>query len=573
VSSWFSRVAPNGRHWVGGNGTLTLGGQDDGPGQDIGAGYGPKWIDDASFLATIGADLVYISLTGARAVLNSIGCVYFDVAPDGRWMLENNDPQRIVWHDGGVWPGYSTPAISNTRWAALAHDLATLYAGTGQGQNGIAIDRPCLEPRLSGDVLVWRKDGQIFGQVEHEGPVIELTIEGEFHFWPVPVVVDGKPYVLTNTNTGRLLFYPFPGPDTKPTKGYEVARGITDFADAQAIDARFVRVVWSEKGEHRERTVDLTAPMVDLAAPATVPDIPWTSAPVGTPFDIEPMVRGSATAERDGVLWYRKGDPVNGDPWGAWLDYDETANLLGLLADSSTGQLRANGTRVNAMWFEGTRTWMPLQGLSGWSADYDCTFVWQDGTRTAEYVHVGMEAGYARFNGVDVFYRHLYDPRRRDPTNAKRKTGYLEYSYYDHVREQAWDELRDDQNGVPQLKRRVQPVPFTGKEVFEPPPRPQPYGSIAPVPGAPPTITIRDYWPRSGATPLTWQATAVTTGKVERIVWRWRKQGTKAWIKKDDDTHTTVTFSEPGTWEIGVDVYGPTGSDGTATPRLIVVTA
>ena len=98
-------------------------------------------------------------------------------------------------------------------------------------------------------------------------------------------------------------------------------------------------------------------------------------------------------------------------------------------------------------------------------------------------------------------------------------------------------------------------------------------GCYQPVaPHATPTITIRDdYGPREGRAPLTWAAHAVTTGNVTRIVWRWRKQGSAAWTKKEDDAETRVTLSEPGTYEIGVDAYGPGGSDGTALPRLIVV--
>lgn len=102
-------------------------------------------------------------------------------------------------------------------------------------------------------------------------------------------------------------------------------------------------------------------------------------------------------------------------------------------------------------------------------------------------------------------------------------------------------------------------------------PTPGCYRALA-APQAKPTITIRDdYGPKAGRAPLTWRATAMTTGELTRIVWRWRRQGAKAWETKDDDVQTTVTLKEPGTYEIGVDGYGPGGSDGTAIPRLIVV--
>lgn len=92
------------------------------------------------------------------------------------------------------------------------------------------------------------------------------------------------------------------------------------------------------------------------------------------------------------------------------------------------------------------------------------------------------------------------------------------------------------------------------------------------APHAKPTITIReDFGPKSGRAPLTWQATALITGDVTRIVWRWRKQGDTTWLKKTDDAHTTVTLTEPGVYQIGVDAFGPGGSDGTAIPRIITV--
>jgi hypothetical protein len=102
-------------------------------------------------------------------------------------------------------------------------------------------------------------------------------------------------------------------------------------------------------------------------------------------------------------------------------------------------------------------------------------------------------------------------------------------------------------------------------------PTPGCYRPLAPL-HAQPTVTIRDdYGPREGRAPLIWAAHAVITGDVTRIVWRWRKQGQTDWTKKQGEADTRVTLTEPGTYEIGVDAYGPGGSDGTAVQRLIVV--
>lgn len=253
---------------------------------------------------------------------------------------------------------------------------------------------------------------------------------------------------------------------------------------------RYLLGTWGKEGV-RIALIEAT----DFATPAppvdpTLPDIPWTSDPVGTPFDIEQLIRGSATAEQNGVLWYRKNDPVQGDPWGAWLDIDAAGNV-GLLADSSTGQATADG-RINWMYFDGPRLWMPLKGLSGWHAEYDTDFVWRDGIRTHEHIRVVMESGYGRYDGIDVFYRHTYDPRHQDPSKP-RKAGLLEYSYYSRLKEERFEEHRDDDHGVPQFVRAVQPVPFTDKEAFVGAPRPQPYGPIEGDEMNAPGVTIDSY--------------------------------------------------------------------------------
>lgn len=105
-----------------------------------------------------------------------------------------------------------------------------------------------------------------------------------------------------------------------------------------------------------------------------------------------------------------------------------------------------------------------------------------------------------------------------------------------------------------------------------PGPAPTPTPTPAPTPMKA-SITITDYHPTSGPAPLTWEATATTTGEIDRIVWRWRRRGDQSWTKKDDDQHTTVVFTQPGVYEIGVDAYDAAGRwlDGTASQRLITV--
>lgn len=580
MSSWFSRVAPGGKHWIGGNGTLTQGGQDAGPGQDIGPGYGPKWVAASSFLATIGADLVRITLSGARTVLNSLGCVYFDVAPDGRWVLENNEPQRLVWHDGGVWPGYSTPAISNTRWAMLVHDGGALIAGTGQGQNGVTVDAgPCLEPRLNGDTLVWRRGNRIFGQVGHQGEIVELTIKGEVHFWPVPLVINGESWVLTNTNSGRLLLYPFGS-----HVGYEVVRGITDFPDAQPIDSWHVRVVWSENGEHRERTIDLSVDMVPLAAPQPLPDIPWTGT---QPVDLTPFIVGddahwprTGSHDMDRIfdgrnLWWLKFGDENGDGlndnYERWVLVGDSWYLREDHSQSGAGIYSFHPGR----WFP--RVW----ALGGVVECFDNILqryepgtgrVLTEKTGAFPYVlrflqawsRITLGGSIGTVTSPDegpVAVLLEYDPGGDRDTRETglyvRGWGSTRWNVIDQKTGQVGNQT--EWSMLSPTARRLRPTPGCYRDLV--------------LVGPKPAITIAPGYGPTGR-PLEWHAVAqLSGGPTFGIVWRWRKQGTKPWSKKFDDNTTTVTVRDPGIYEVGVDAYGPGGTDGTATPRLIVVTA
>jgi hypothetical protein len=215
-------------------------------------------------------------------------------------------------------------------------------------------------------------------------------------------------------------------------------------------------------------------PVPDPAVPATLPDIPWKSGPVWTPFDIRASWQATATARQGNVFWFRKGDPVENDPQGdvgAWLDLDPVTNNVGLLADSSTGQ-KINGLN-DWMYFDKARLWFPLVGTSGWSVTYDCEFRWRHhaiaGKATGDPKRVSMafEVGRAVFKGVEVVYRHTYDASVDDND--------IEYSYYDrNMREIRWEMWH---KGA--MVQHTQPVPFTGTEAFVVAPRPQPYGPIA----------------------------------------------------------------------------------------------
>lgn len=109
-------------------------------------------------------------------------------------------------------------------------------------------------------------------------------------------------------------------------------------------------------------------------------------------------------------------------------------------------------------------------------------------------------------------------------------------------------------------------VALTPEDPEPPPPQPRP------------RITIQSYDPQSGPAPLTVRAVrALAGGPATRVRWRQRRAGIPAWTQvadnpaRDNDHH--YHFTTPGTYEIGVDVVGPGGTDGTARPRVVEVTA
>lgn len=105
------------------------------------------------------------------------------------------------------------------------------------------------------------------------------------------------------------------------------------------------------------------------------------------------------------------------------------------------------------------------------------------------------------------------------------------------------------------------------KKIVPPPPTPDP-----------PKVTILDWQPRTGRAPVRSRAVrALTGGPATTLIWRYRLVEMHGWLvaavnPASDHDHTFV-FNTPGTYEIGVDAIGPGGTDGTATQRLVVVTA
>src|SRR5688572_18502319 len=200
VDGWFPRLSPDGRHVASGHQTIWI------DGVEIGPGIGPKWADN---------DTVYYGRQPDGALVKHRNGVIEVAAHPGfnafhvegtRWQGYRPDT-GLTWNDGVTWAGWADGGVSDTRWAARLKSNGHLHAGTGQGQNGQLIDsRPVSDPCLRGNVLVWTVGGKVYGQQHHDRAVEDLSLRGEYHFFPIPILAQGQLYVLTHTHD-RLLLY------------------------------------------------------------------------------------------------------------------------------------------------------------------------------------------------------------------------------------------------------------------------------------------------------------------------------------------------------------------------------
>ena len=100
----------------------------------------PVWLHATSVLYTRDSDgalmCVDSPFTAAAApqILRAAGGNTV-AAANGKWVIERDDPPRLIFDDGGEWPGYSTPALSDdgTLLACLTQSDHTLLAGPPSG--------------------------------------------------------------------------------------------------------------------------------------------------------------------------------------------------------------------------------------------------------------------------------------------------------------------------------------------------------------------------------------------------------------------------------------------------------
>ena len=123
-------------------------------------------------------------------------------AANGKWVIERDDPPRLIFDDGGEWPGYSSPALSDdgTLLACLTQADHTLLAGPPSGMR-IIDGAGCLNPRWGSATLCWEKGtGLIYGRTTINQPTVALVVPNSRTFKPVPVWTGSALFVLTHTD-------------------------------------------------------------------------------------------------------------------------------------------------------------------------------------------------------------------------------------------------------------------------------------------------------------------------------------------------------------------------------------
>jgi hypothetical protein len=363
MSWWFVRISPTGENAAGGHDFVQENGQ------VIGPGTGPRYQDHDTIFYGRQPDGAFMRWDrgSTPVVVREQGFNFYDIAPDGRWMGYRADPPRVIWSDGGVWEGWADGDISNTRWAARQHSNSALWAGTGQGQNGRLVDaRGCSDVRLLEDILVWSVGDHIYAQRSHGARIEDWSIAGQSHFWPVPVVVGTKLYVLTHTFDRLLLYEAKEG----QTHGYVVTTGITDMPDALHMGGNRVRVVWSNRGELGERFIDLTDSEVDLRDHVPVED---TS---GQTFDLLPyFVPAPGRRQRSGaheMCWHvddvsRRVYEIRFDVADSWVCLSWDDNWIYLYEDRAQSEPNHNPSNDYSLT---DARWVPRWGKVGDTIDH-----------------------------------------------------------------------------------------------------------------------------------------------------------------------------------------------------------
>ncbi|MCL4848756.1 MAG: hypothetical protein KJ066_19580 [Acidobacteria bacterium] len=233
-----------------------------------------------------------------------------DLAVGDGWVASANAGQRaiMVWPSGAIIDDAGSPSIWGSSLVCIKHPwderrhLALNPTARGEA------DRPYLRlaegdvrmPRLVEDLVAWCVGTTPWFRWP-SGTLGPVPL-GRDEFWPVPVYIGGRPYLLTHDHYQHLMLRE-PG----RTVGHLVHRGVTDYPAIARVgdrDSDEVHVAWSAEGvlgEWRGRVRDL--PLVDLTdlreldparrfPPRTLVDVPDTIDVFGALCGRERWTRG-----------------------------------------------------------------------------------------------------------------------------------------------------------------------------------------------------------------------------------------------------------------------------------------
>lgn len=404
---------------------------------------------------------------GVIEVVRQQGFNAFAVAGT-RWLGWRPDT-GLVWHNEVVWAGWHSPALSETRWAAILDTPGGkwLFAGRGDGQDGEIVAFNARDPVLRGDLLTWVVDdasgSSVWGQQGHDGPIERLSLPGNTRQgYIVPVEIDGERWALSHDHL-RAMLYPW-----GEHEGYVVAFAPAHRPDGRQLPDGHVRVVYdAEHDVLGEYVVDVrTVPRVDLRT-SVEPVIDRTSTvdvldylPIGVALEGSHLLAGRYTGQQPNVFSIAK-HPDGGGEWSAhddqWIYHhlDQASSSIGEVASGRfVPRFDDKGNRIDAYYIADDARILPRRVKTG-----DVTVVDARIYRLAD----GHSDPWHHENRVELFssfptpmgsgraLRWTYDNRTARDPNGRLKGRFEKFIYaiVNGRRYSRWEDWRtkDDNSG------------------------------------------------------------------------------------------------------------------------------
>jgi hypothetical protein len=489
AASAYPRLSPTGRRLVAGDEVLVID-----QSIELGSGIGGQWRDETSLVYGGHDGKLWLWRDGhGHEVVREEGFNAFVVAWN-RWIGWRPDA-GLIWYDSGKpWREWHSPALSDTRWAAI-HGK-TLFAGRSNGQDGTLVAPAshsdegrifARDPRLVGELLTWVEEDEdthemsVWGQRSHAGPVVRLSLPGNAkQGYIVPVIVDGQPWALSHDDV-RVMLYPWGS-----FQGYPVAQAPAHRPDGRQLPEGPVRIVYDTENDvigeklidvRTELRVDLrtTTPVLDFTSTVDVTDY----FPIGVTLDGSHLLAFKHTGQQPNVLSVAKHTDGGGE-WWAWDDqwvYVHMDQGGSPIEDVSTGlftpRFAPNGDRVDAYYFSpDARTW-PRRAKTGDAFTLDTRLYYLADGPNQPGIPWPIKQSFEVFSSYPTPFgplpaiRQKSDPRTRRDPNGRLKGGYEYWTFARSADKRIWYvtweqwRTRDDNSGD-----EIMVNPADGKPLF-----------------------------------------------------------------------------------------------------------